>query len=669
VNKKWIALAAAVCLLFVAAAGVHGQLAKGTLAVSIDSASSESRMSAENKEMMISLQIEEGETGDETEDGPFLGELNPFIVTPDVEEPETNEPVVEEPTPEEPEADEPVVEEPTPEEPEADEPVVEEPTPEEPEADEPVVEEPTPEEPEADEPVVEEPTPEEPEADEPVVEEPEVDDNITIIAPLSAAMTASADYVNVGETISATVSVSGGVAPYQVKLGVGLDGMLLYRENHELAENQSQSISYETAEPGAYHIYANVTDAEGNETSASVRIGARSRTMDLKDDAKWQALAEAVSLTGDWRMDVLMVAQSQLGYTENESDFIIENDQVSGYTMYGEWVGNAYADWCAAFIGWCFDQADTDMDLRLASVDSWVKKMKAYDAFRDADYAPEAGDIVFLIPNDETKIGHIGLVEYVTGNVMGTIEANVGNMVDQRTYQLGDEAIGGYASMTALMDAMNVEYSGSASAYDVEDVEDFTGYLNTDKVNLRNGPSTQTMVKAVLTGIGSPLNVMARVENEGETWYLLEGEDVYGMQTGYMMAKFVDGTVPSTDVNYALVLEVEEDVVEVTAASDNLQMYEANLVEAEEIPVEIQEWIEVYNPTQEMIDRALAAPSLESLVIEDSDVVYVRTGAVMAYYDAESNFIIDKNTGLIVAQVDMETGVIQSLAATEESAE
>jgi len=50
-------------------------------------------------------------------------------------------------------------------------------------------------------------------------------------------------------------------------------------------------------------------------------------------------------------------------------------------------------------------------------------------------------------------------------------------------------------------------------------------------------------------------------------------------------------------------------------------------------------------------------------------VVYVRTGAVMAYYDAESNFIIDKNTGLIVAQVDMETGVIQSLAATEESAE
>ncbi len=679
-KKKLIAIAAALCLLVVAAAGVHGQLAKGTLAVSIDSASSESMMTAaettvEDTTAAVSEEpvVEDTPTVVEepvVEDTPTAASEEPVVEdTPAV----VNEPAVEE-TPAdaeetssneettEPEATEPVEGEETVT-PEVTEPVEgEETVP--PEVTEPVegeetvtpeVTEPAEGEetvtPEVTEPVEGEETVT-PEVTEPVegeetvtpeeTEEPE----ITIIAPL--AISVSATDANAGEAISATASISGGAAPYQVALSVELDGVVMAAETYELAEEGSVSISYNAVSAGAYTISAAVADAAANTAAASAQAVANEVAIDYKDDHKWQAKADEIELTGDWRMDVLLIAQSQLGYTENTTDVEVNGDQVNGYTMYGEWAGNAYADWCAAFLGWCFEQADTGMDLRLAAVSSWVDKMQAYGAYRDATYAPEAGDIIFIIPRDETEIGHIGIVEYVSGDVIGTIEANVGNMADRRTYQPGDAAIGGFASMAALMDAMNVEYEGGAEAYTVEDVEDFTAYLNTDEeVNVRFGPSTDTMRAATLSGVGTPVTVTAQVTVDDTLWYLITCEDAYGTQTGYMMAKFLDGSAPVAEEEAeAVMLTVEED--EVVEEEPAVDPYAA----------EIAEWQATNNVTEEMLIRAQNATSLESLVIEGDALIYVRTGKKVATYDAATGAIIEPSFGLVVAYVDTDTNTV-----------
>lgn len=46
-----------------------------------------------------------------------------------------------------------------------------------------------------------------------------------------------------------------------------------------------------------------------------------------------------------WLLDV---ARGELGYQEGSR----------GYTKYGEWSGDPYAEWCAEFLCWCVDQVD-----------------------------------------------------------------------------------------------------------------------------------------------------------------------------------------------------------------------------------------------------------------------------------------------------------------------
>ena len=630
-----------------------------------------------------------------------------------------------------------MVEEPA-ETPVEDQPVVTE-TPVE---DQPVVEEPA-ETPVEDQPVVEEPT-ETPEVDAPVVDAPVETPEVNIL-PLNASAFADVDFVEVGNAFNVFVSANGGVQPYQSTITVMLDGVAMKSVSYEFVEGATLVVDYIPLQGGTYTVAADVTDCAGNSSSVSVRVGARDRSMDNKKDVQWEKLAKAVELTGDWRMDVLMIAQTQLGNTENEKDFILSADGQNGYTMYGEWVGNAYADWCAAFIGWCFEQAETGLPMRMALVSDWVQSMQNRKAFRNVgEYTPETGDIIFIIPNEETEIGHIGLVEYVTADVIGTIEANVGNMVDRRTYEIDDPAIGGYGSMIALMASVNVEGSEEVKLpYEVADVEDFYAYLNTDKtINVRNGPSTKTMRKATLSGVGTPVLVTAQVENDGELWYLIQCEDIYGQQTGYMMAKFLDGTAPKAEEDVVtLELSVEEDEVpevteepvveeapeateepvveevpeataepvveEIPEATEEPVVEEAPeateepvaeevpeateehvveevpevteepvaveepvieivvseapefLMEVEEdLPVEITEWAEEVIASEEMIDRALKAPSLDSLVIEGDALIYVRTGKKIATFNAATGELIDDETGTVVAIVDMENGMV-----------
>ena len=79
------------------------------------------------------------------------------------------------------------------------------------------------------------------------------------------------------------------------------------------------------------------------------------------------------------------------------------------------------------------------------------------------------------------------------------------------------------------------------------------------------------------------------------------------------------------------------------------------------------EWMNETEVTEEMLVRAMNAKSLDSMVIENDVVLYVRTGEVYARIDQENGYMIDEKTGLIIAVVDMENGMIYPISM--ESAE
>lgn len=111
--------------------------------------------------------------------------------------------------------------------------------------------------------------------------------------------------------------------------------------------------------------------------------------------------------------------------------------------------------WCAAFVAWCFEQADSPLPgnkYNLASVrymeDQLTIAGKWWVRARPSQYAPAAGDIVFFANRDGSDRGvgrHVGLVEKFEGGRVHTIEGNRGNAVARADYDQDDRRIVGYA--------------------------------------------------------------------------------------------------------------------------------------------------------------------------------------------------------------------------------
>ena len=77
---------------------------------------------------------------------------------------------------------------------------------------------------------------------------------------------------------------------------------------------------------------------------------------------------------------------------------------------------------------------------------------------------------------------------------------------------------------------------------------------------------------------------------------------------------------------------------------------------------DIAEWLNDGEVTMEMLERALEAKSLESLVIEGDALIYVRSGEKIATYNAATGELVDDRLSLTVATVDATNGLIYPAA-------
>ena len=103
--------------------------------------------------------------------------------------------------------------------------------------------------------------------------------------------------------------------------------------------------------------------------------------------------------TGNQRADIIAIAATQLGYTEEEG----------GWTKYGDFHGNAYADWCGYFVSWCARQADVSTSVLKqqgwAGAGYW-----GLPTFTASERLPQPGALYFR------GTAHDGFVYYTSGD-------------------------------------------------------------------------------------------------------------------------------------------------------------------------------------------------------------------------------------------------------------
>jgi hypothetical protein len=120
---------------------------------------------------------------------------------------------------------------------------------------------------------------------------------------------------------------------------------------------------------------------------------------------------------------IVKVAVRQIGYGETGSNNTGKFIKAIGGTQ-GE-------EWCAAFAGWCAEQAHKELDIVMPCKRSLgAKKMgrniaEAGRKFKDVA-SVQPGDFVIWDRGIAGWQGHIGIVEKVVGGLIHTIEGNVG---------------------------------------------------------------------------------------------------------------------------------------------------------------------------------------------------------------------------------------------------
>ena len=174
-------------------------------------------------------------------------------------------------------------------------------------------------------------------------------------------------------------------------------------------------------------------------------------TADVETAEIWEKTFGDVTLTGDWRLDTLAIARSQLGYAESTRNYAVAEDgqTLKGYTRYGAWQGDPYGDWNALFAAFCLHYGGAENIPTDKDCGSWAAALA--DAFLPAQSHEAApGELVFFDRDGDGTADWVAIVAEVTAGEedapsgITVIAGDVDDAVQQRSYALEDPTILGY---------------------------------------------------------------------------------------------------------------------------------------------------------------------------------------------------------------------------------
>ncbi|MBR5560615.1 MAG: CHAP domain-containing protein [Clostridia bacterium] len=528
------------------------------------------------------------------------------------------------------------------------------------------------------------------------------------------------------DEIGLRIGIAGGKGPYTFRMRITNENTdeTLYDRTMTTWNPGYYTAAYEPDQFGTLNIRVDITDAAGEKSAAAVNIPVAVREYESR--AKWEKSVAGTYFSGDWRQDIVEIAKTQIGYEESTRNFIIDElGRKMGYTRYGAWYGSDYGEWCAMFMAFCAEYANIPAAAfpRGALVQDVIRRAKGMDAYENASYVPQTGDLIFFDWEGDGTPDHAGIVEYANETDVTTIEGNSANAVRVRSYSHGSSEIIGYSNTTKLMVRAGLldesalgeaeENQTSELPVKVEIQPGTTAYTLAAGVNLRQTPEAEGNRIAQIPLSGTVLDVLSMEVTGRNAWYQVAYEGTTGYIRGDLLKleypkdelKPAEISVQPQSVELAKDAESAQLVVEadhaagyrwqrgerdvtgeytwtdiagansaslvIPSAMENLRYAYRCVVTGEDktetitnsavlLRTDILEWLRADEEiTDEMLRRALGAKSLEAMVIEDGELIYVRTGRVYATVDAETGDLVDLNSGLVIATVDMSSGKIK----------
>jgi len=162
---------------------------------------------------------------------------------------------------------------------------------------------------------------------------------------------------------------------------------------------------------------------------------------------------KSVALTGNYRRDILAVAESQIGYTEgNNADQLDGSHHGRGdYSEYNWFFSeDAHGAWCSEFASWCARQAKIPGEIlgssRGAVADNFGGTAYTWNdtVYAGGTYTPQPGDLMLLCHSSRSSLStsramdHTAIVESAAQNgdrvTVTVIDGNSNSTVRRHTY-------------------------------------------------------------------------------------------------------------------------------------------------------------------------------------------------------------------------------------------
>ena len=241
----------------------------------------------------------------------------------------------------------------------------------------------------------------------------------------------------------------------------------------------------------------------------------------------------------DYVTKLLEIAGNEVGYKEG----------AHGYSKFGEYWGDSYAQWCAEYLCWSVDQVDKTYGTQLlknvyplysgqntgmrwfikegrwisrnGNLDEWgYQWFKGSDAFITAgEYIPQPGDWVFFSWTSDGNTSHVAMVEYATmdskGNVsIHCLEGNNPDRVARVTYSTADKKILGYGTVHDVADwTMRFGNTGK-KVTELQEKLVYLGWLSANNITGHFGINTQDAITRFQTAYNLKVLGLANIETQ-----------------------------------------------------------------------------------------------------------------------------------------------------------
>ena len=126
--------------------------------------------------------------------------------------------------------------------------------------------------------------------------------------------------------------------------------------------------------------------------------------------------------------------------------------EINGGQPYWSWYGfKSRVEWCACFVSWCANECgyiEKGIIPKFSSCQQeGITWFKTCGLWKDNQFIPNTGDIIFFDWEDDGHADHVGIVENVENNIIHTIEGNSNeDTCREKQYNIGSNVIVGYGT-------------------------------------------------------------------------------------------------------------------------------------------------------------------------------------------------------------------------------